>query len=59
MGKDKINIELTTIELSRLILALEKRTEEIKCSDFNLLIEEHKRLLKRLREIRQNHINND
>lgn len=59
MGIDKINIELTTVELTRLILGLEQRIELMKSNDFNLLVEEHKRLLKRLKEVKRNHINNN
>lgn len=59
MGKDKINVELTTVELNRLILGLEQRVELIESNKFNLVVEEHKRLLKRLREVKRQHINNN
>ena len=59
MGKDKINVELTTVELTRLILGLEQRIELIESNKFNLVVEEHKRLLKRLREVKRQHINNN
>lgn len=59
MGIDKINVELTTVELTRLILGLEQRIELMKSNDFNLVVEEHKRLLKRLKEVKRNHINNN
>lgn len=59
MGIDKINVELTTVELTRLILGLEQRLELIKSNDFNLVVEEHKRLLKRLKAIKREHINNN
>lgn len=56
---DKINVELSTVELTRLILGLEQRIELIETNNFNLVLEEHKRLLKRLKEIKRNHINNN
>ena len=56
---DKINVELTTVELTRLILGLEQRIELIETNNFNSVLEEHKRLLKRLKEIKRNHINNN
>lgn len=59
MGTDKINVELTTVELTRLILGLEQRIELMKSNDFNLVVEEHKRLLKRLKEVKREHINNN
>lgn len=59
MGIDKINVELTTVELTRLILGLEQRIELIKSNDFNSVLEEHNRLLKRLKEVKRNHINNN
>lgn len=59
MGIDKINVELTTVELTRLILGLEQRIELMKSNNFNLVVEEHKRLLKRLKEVKRNHINNN
>lgn len=59
MGIDKINVELTTVELTRLILGLEQRIEFMKTNDFNLVVEEHKRLLKRLKAIKREHINNN
>lgn len=59
MGIDKINVELTTVELTRLILGLEQRIELMKTNDFNSVVEEHKRLLKRLKEVKRNHINNN
>lgn len=59
MGIDKINVELTTVELTRLILGLEQRIELIKSNDFNSVLEEHKRLLKKLKEVKRNHINNN
>lgn len=59
MGIDKINVELTTVELTRLILGLEQRIELIESNKFNSVVEEHKRLLKRLREVKREHINNN
>ena len=59
MGIDKINVELTTVELTRLILGLEQRIELIKSNDFNSVLEEHKRLLEKLKEVKRNHINNN
>ena len=59
MGIDKINVELTTVDLTRLILGLEQRIESMKSNEFNSVLEEHKRLLKRLKELRRKHINNN
>lgn len=59
MGIDKINVELTTVELTRLILGLEQRIELMKANEFNSVVEEHKRLLKRLKKVKRNHINNN
>lgn len=59
MGIDKINVELTTVELTRLILGLEQRIDLMKSNEFNSVMEEHKRLLKRLKEVKRNHINNN
>lgn len=59
MGIDKINVELTTVELTRLILGLEQRIELIKSNDFNSVLNEHNMLLKRLKEIKKDHINNN
>ena len=59
MGIDKINVELTTVALTRLILGLEQRIKLIESNEFNSVLEEHKRLLKRLKEVKRNHINNN
>lgn len=59
MGIDKINIELSTVELTRLILGLEQRIKLIESNDFDSVLEEHKRLLKKLKEVKRNHINNN
>ena len=59
MGIDKINVELTTVDLTRLILGLEQRIKLIESNEFNSVLEEHKRLLKRLKEVKRNHINNN
>lgn len=58
-GIDKINVELSTVELTRLILGLEQRIELMKTNNFCSVIDEHKRLLKRLKEVKRNHINNN
>lgn len=59
MGTDKINVELTTVELTRLILGLEQRIELMEANNFCSVLDEHKRLLKRLREVKKNHINSN
>lgn len=59
MGIDKINVELTTVDLARLILGLEQRIKLIESNEFNSVLEEHKRLLKRLKDIKGKHINNN
>lgn len=59
MGIDKINIELSTVELTRLILGLEQRIKLIESNDFDSVLEEHKRLLKKLKDVKRNHINNN
>lgn len=58
-GIDKINVELSTVELTRLILGLEQRIELMETNNFCSVIDEHKRLLKRLKEVKRNHINNN
>lgn len=58
MNNEKINIQLDSKDLTRLMIGLEQQINKMENDEFNPALEDNKRLLKKLMEIKRNYITN-
>lgn len=58
MNNEKINIQLDSKDLTRVIIGLEHQINKMENDKFNPALEDNKRLLKKLVEVKRNYITN-